>query len=41
MKTLMHTIKPIRFYVIMRKKTCSDDINHLNELIVSQVTQIL
>ena len=39
MKTLMHTIKHMRFLCHYDKKTCSDDKKHLQESIVSQVSQ--
>ena len=39
MKTLMHTIKHMRFLCHYAKKTCSDDKKHLQESIVSQVSQ--
>ena len=41
MKTLMHTIKHMRFLCHYAKKTCSEEIKHLHESIVSQVSQIL
>jgi len=40
-KTLMHTIKHIRFLCHYAKKTCSDDKKYLHESIVSQVSPIL